>query len=78
MFHVRSLRSAWCEEESARSVGEKHGDHLKFRNETRIAYQGDGEREWKQGELVVSAGMMRIFRLPQLSHKGCIFTSRLV
>ena len=66
-----------CEEESARSVGEKHGHHLKFRNEARIAHQRDGERDWKQGELVVSAGMMRIFLLPQLPQKRCIFTSRL-
>ena len=58
-----------CEEESGCCVCEKHGDHLKFRNEARIAYQRDGERWWVQGELVVSADMMRIFVLPPLPHK---------
>ena len=57
---------------------EKHDEHLKYRNEARIAYQRDGERMWKDGEIIVSADMMRIFLLPQLPHKECIFTSRLV
>ena len=67
-----------CEEESARYVSEKHGNHLRFRNEARIAYQRDKERAWMLGEQVVSADMMRIFLLPRLPHKESTFTSRLV
>ena len=67
-----------CEEESARSVGEKHGNHMRFRNEASIAYQRDRERAWMLGDQVVSADMMRIFLLPRLPHKGSTFTSRLV
>ena len=46
--------------------------------QARAAYQKDGEGVWAEGELVVSADMMRIFLLPQLPHKECIFTSCLV
>lgn len=44
----------------------------------RTSYRADADRSWAQGEIVVSADLMKVLVLPILPQKEAIFVSRLV
>lgn len=56
----------------------KHESHQKRFQEARAAYRKDANRSWRKDEIIASVDLMKVFLLPSLPHKICMFTSRLI
>jgi hypothetical protein len=56
----------------------RHAEHHQRYINAREEYVKDANRDWEQGEVVVSADLMKVVVLPSLPHKICLFTSRLI
>ena len=55
-----------------------YAEHKLNYTRAREEYRMDADREWDSAEVVVSADLMKVFVLPVLPFKECVFTSRLV